>query len=185
MIVDRAYRIAAALTLAAVLGQAAPRPAAAQDDESRLLATAAGGALGIVGGGYIALSVIVAESRAGRYVHDMSDILGWRSVPVIAGAVIGGSLGAYSPRRLEAAVVYGAAGLGLGGLAGFGLGSIIWSPPEGGWAGAAIGAGVGLVVGNLIGALYPYRDAEEDGNGVGAAGGPRAAGIPIMVRIPF
>jgi hypothetical protein len=104
---------------------------------------------------------------------------------VIAGAAIGGSLGAYSPRRLEAAVVYGAAGLGLGGLAGFGIGSIIWSPPEGRWAGAAIGAGVGLAVGNLIGALSPYRAAEEDGDGAGAAGAPRAAGIPIMVRIPF
>src|SRR5687768_15691524 len=66
----------------------APR-VSAQDTGSRLLATAGGTVAGVAGGGYIALSVIVAEARAGRYLHDMKDVLGWRSLPVIGGGVGG------------------------------------------------------------------------------------------------
>jgi hypothetical protein len=150
----------------------------AQDARSRLLATAGGAVAGVAGGGYIALSVIVAEARAGRYVHDMKDILGWRSMPVIGGALIGGGLGFYSPERLQGAIIYGAAGWVVGGVAGMGIGSALWRGAEGNWAGAAMGAGVGLVIGNVIGILMPPKfvlgDVEEG----------ESAGVPIMIRIP-
>lgn len=163
----------------ALLLVAVPAGAAAQRLESRLAATGVGAVAGVAGGGYISLSIIVAESRVGRYVHDFRDVLGWRSVPVIAGGAIGAGVGAISPRRLEAAILYGAIGLGAGALAGIGVGSVFWEPPEGRWAGAAIGAGVGLMVGNMLGILYPYRAADGGDDNTGSAG------IPLMVRVSF
>lgn len=179
---ERHMRLCTRLLLALALLW--PARAAAQDPEpqSRVLATSIGALAGIVGGGYVSLTVIVAESRVGRYVHDVDDVLGWRSAPVILGTLAGAGLGFYSPERLQGAVVYGAGGLALGALAGLGIGSAIWDPPEGRWAGAAIGAGVGLVIGNAIGVLRPLNlfTREED-----EEGGTVTAGIPIMFRIPL
>jgi hypothetical protein len=170
------------LMVAAGLSLTAGVPAArGQALESRLVATPLGAVAGVAGGGYIALSIIVAEARMGRYVHDLDDILGWRSAPVVIGAATGAGLGFFSPERLEAAAVYGAAGVGLGALVGLAIGSAVWSPPEGRWAGAAIGAGVGLIVGNTIGVLKPYRSYDDD-DPPGSNGG---AGLPIMLRVTF
>ena len=173
-----ALRAARVHVLSFILLALLARGVDAQDPRSRVLATAGGAVAGVAGGGYIALSVIVAEARVGRYVHDMKDILGWRSMPVIGGALLGGSLGFYSPERLQGAIVYGAAGWVVGGLAGMGVGSALWTGAEGNWAGAAMGAGVGLIIGNVIGILMPPEfvlgDLEEG----------ESAGVPIMIRIP-
>lgn len=154
--------------VALVLALGMARPVAAQDAGHRLLPAAGGAALGVIGGGYVALSVIVAEARAGKYVHDAHDLFGWRSMPVIAGAALGGGLGYYSPERLQHAVLLGYAGLGAGGLIGLGLGSVLWKGPEGKWSGAAIGAGAGLAIGYLAGALTADSDQDLGGGGAQA-----------------
>lgn len=168
--------VAAFLLLPALL---TPARAAGQIPESRVLATGIGAVAGVAGGGYVTLSVVVAESRRGHYVHDPKDLLGWRSLPVLGGAAIGGSLGFYSPERLEGAILYGAGGLGAGALLGLGVGSLVWKGREGKWAGAAIGAGIGLVLGNLYGVMNPpgALTTEDDL----AAG----AGVPLYIRIAF
>jgi hypothetical protein len=51
------------------------------------------------------------------------------------------------------------------------VGQLAWRPPEGKWAGAAIGAGAGLVVAYLAGALT--AGSSED---IGRA---EATGVPI------
>lgn len=168
-------------TLFLVLLLSAPAPLAAQDPQSRALATSLGVLAGSAGGGYVTVTVVVLEARLGRYIHDVDDVLGWRSAPFIIGALAGGGLGFYSPERLQGAVVYGAGGLALGGLAGFALGGRLWDPPEGRWAGTAIGAGVGLVIGNVIGIFSPLNifTDPDDADSVGATG------VPIVFRIPL
>ena len=171
-------RLCTALPL--VLALCAPAALEAQDPQSRALATTLGAAAGFAGGGYLTLTVIVAESRAGRYLHDVDDVLGWRSAPVLIGALAGAGLGFFSPERLQGAAVFGAAGLGVGALAGLAVGSAIWDPPEGRWAGAAIGAGVGLVIGNVIGVLNPLNLFTE-----GEERTAETPGVPIAIRIPL
>lgn len=152
--------------------------AAAQNVEDRILPVMVGGAAGITGGGYVALSVVVLEARLGRYVHDFNDLFGWRSLPVIAGGAVGGALGAYSPERLKQAILYGFGGMAGGAAVGYGVGLLIWSGPEAKWAGAAIGAGVGLVAGYLTGAIT--ASAEDD---LGSSSAK--SGVPLMIRIPI
>jgi hypothetical protein len=150
-----------------------PARTAAQEAENRILPAGIGAVMGAGAGGYIALAVIVAEARMGRYVHDMDDVLGWRSLPVVAGGLVGAALGFYDRDRLEGAVLYGAAGVGAGAAIGWGVGNIVSDVPEGRWAGAAIGAGIGMLAGNLYGALNPR-------NGGGSAGG-----LSLSITIPF
>jgi hypothetical protein len=171
-------RLCTALLIALAL--LAPAPLEAQDPQSRALATTLGAVSGFAAGGYLTLTVIVAESRAGRYVHDVDDVLGWRSAPVLIGALAGAGLGFYSPERLQGAAVFGAAGLGVGALAGLAIGSAIWDPPEGRWAGAAIGAGIGLVIGNVIGVLNPLNLFTEGDDEERAT-----PGVPVAIRIPL
>lgn len=159
----------------------APAPLSAQDPQSRALATSLGLLAGAAGGGYVTVTVVVFEARLGRYIHDVDDVLGWRSAPFIIGALAGGGLGFYSPERLQGAIVYGAGGLALGGLAGLALGARLWDPPEGRWAGAAIGAGVGLVIGNAIGIFTPLNIFTESDN----AESVETTGVPIVFRIPL
>jgi hypothetical protein len=154
-----------------------PTTVVAQSLESRVLPAAGGAVLGAAGGGYITVSIIVLESRFRRYVHDIDDVLNWRSAPIVVGAVTGMTLGAYSPRHLESAVLYGAAGMLAGGVVGWGAGSLIWEPPEGRWAGATIGAGLGLIAGNVLGVLNPVRGSDRPR--------PSNAGIPVVIRIPL
>jgi hypothetical protein len=154
------------------LSLAVPERAAAQAD--RALPVVGGALAGAAGGGYIAVSIIVLEARYGRYVHDLDDVLGWRSAPIVGGAVMGVGLGVYAPRRLEGAVVYGAGGFVAGGALGWALGALIWEPPEGRWAGMAIGAGFGLMAGNLYGIFNPLRSEKRR---------RPSDGVPVMIRI--
>jgi hypothetical protein len=174
-------RMRAIRSLLLMLALLAPAPLAAQQPQSRALATTLGGLSGIAAGGYLSVSVVVLEARFGRYVHDVDDILGWRAAPIIIGALAGAGLGLYSPERLQGAIVYGAGGLLVGGLAGLVVGSTIWEPPEGRWAGAAIGAGVGLVIGNTIGVLSPLNLFTEADDGTRV----ETTGVPIIFRIPL
>lgn len=159
----------------------APMSLSAQQPQSRALATSLGVLAGSAGGGYVTVSVVVLEARLGRYIHDVDDVLGWRSAPFIIGALAGGGLGFYSPERLQGAVVYGAGGLAVGGLAGLLIGQQLWEPPEGRWAGAAIGAGAGLVIGNAIGIFAPLNIFTEPDD----ARSVETTGVPIVFRIPL
>jgi hypothetical protein len=80
----------------------APARISAQDPQSRALATSLGLLAGAAGGGYVTVTVVVFEARIGRYIHDVDDVLGWRSAPFIMGALAGGGLGFFSPERLRA-----------------------------------------------------------------------------------
>lgn len=152
----------------------------AQSVQDRILPGAVGGFAGVVGGGYVALSVVVAEARAGTYLHDFNELFGWRGLPVIAGGALGVGLGVYSPERLKQAILYGFGGMAIGGGVGAGLGQLIWTGPEGKWAGLAIGAGAGLVAGYLTGAITASSEDDIGGGG----GGSARSGLPLMIRIP-
>jgi hypothetical protein len=162
---------------AALLILTAPR-AAAQESHSRVLPVAVGLVGGVVAGGYLAVAIVVLESRFGRYLHDEKDLLGWRSVPVIGGATIGGGLGVFDPDRLYRTVLLGAVGFGAGVLVGLSLGELLGDTPEARWAGGAIGGGVGIVIGNLLGVLLPHDSGPGQVNVVEAR-------FPVQVRIPF
>lgn len=153
-------------------------PAQGQNVEDRILPVLIGGGAGVIGGGYVALSVVVLEARFGDYIHDFEDLFGWRSLPVFVGGGMGAGLGAYSPERLKQAILWGYGGMAAGALLGGGIGWLIWDPPEGKWAGAAIGAGVGLAIGYVTGALT--ASAEDD-----LGRGSLQEGIPIGIRIPI
>jgi hypothetical protein len=148
---------------------------------TRLPAAVLGGLAGLGAGSVIGISLVVTESRFQRYIHDADDVFGWRSLPVTIGIGTGTMLGIYSPNRLETSVIYGTAGMAAGVVTGLAVGSLIWDPPEGRWAGASIGAGVGLAIGGIAGMLYPR--GEEDSLGSGGSGAQ--AGIPIVVRLRF
>ena len=151
-------------------------PLAAQ--RSRVLPAAVGVVGGVVAGGYLAVAIVVLESRFGRYLHDERDFLGWHSLPVVLGATIGGSLGVLDPDRLYRTVLFGAIGFGAGVAVGLAAGDIFGDTPEARWAGGAIGGGVGLVIGNLLGIILPRDEAAGPVNAAQAQ-------IPLMVRIPL
>jgi hypothetical protein len=146
--------------------------------QPRVVPAAVGMVGGVVAGGYLAVAIVVLESRFGRYLHDERDFLGWRSVPVIGGAVIGGSLGLLDPDRLYRTGLLGAIGSGAGAGVGLALGNILGDTPEAHWAGGAIGGGAGLLIGSLLGILLP-RDA-----GPGQVNTVQAR-VPLTVRIPL
>ena len=154
----------------ALLAQAAPRPAAAQN----LLMGAAGGAAGVAAGGYVSLAVVVAEARAGRYLMGFEDFLGWRSTPVLIGGGTGLAIGLWEEDRLKHAVLWGTVGTGVGAGAGLLIGPMIWDGPEAKWAGGAIGAGLGMIAGSVIGLAL---DPDDDENGSDRAA---AVQIPLL-----
>jgi hypothetical protein len=155
------------------------RPARVQAQEKNIGMAALGGVAGAGSGGYIAISVIVAESRAGKYMHSMKDALGWRSAPVLIGGVTGVVVGATSPDRLLRTMLYGS----IGTLAGTGLGvvagKLAWEGPEAKWAGGAIGAGIGMAIGSSLGLFLP-QDKDE-----GEPGTAAALRIPLSFTIHF
>jgi len=163
------------LVLLLVLIAATSTPLRAQDAGGRVLPAVIGGVAGVAGGGYVALSLVVAQARAGTYIHDFKDMFGWRSAPVIAGGLLGTGLGIYSPDRLRRAIIWGYGGVVVGGAVGLGVGLLVWPPPEGKWAGAAIGAGAGLVIAYIAGALTAPASGDL---------GKSDAVVPVMIRLP-
>ena len=169
-----------AIALAAVL--ALPGGLSAQKNIPTALV---GGAAGAASGGYIAISVIVAESRAGEYMHSYADALGWRSAPVLIGGLTGTALGLYDPDRLWRTMLYGTVGT-VGGLgAGVALGQVLWDGPEAKWAGGAIGAGLGMAIGSSLGLLLPLKDKDEDNNVPAALRAERSVRVPVFFTIRF
>lgn len=148
--------------------------------EKNIPAALLGAAAGAGSGGYIAISVIVAESRTGKYMHSYKDALGWRSAPVLIGSVGGVILGLTDPDRLWRTVFYGSAGT-LGGVGlGAAVGQMIWDGPEAKWAGGAIGAGLGMAIGSTLGVFLPMGDNDDE-----LPEELRDRGIPITFRIRF
>jgi hypothetical protein len=121
---------------------------------------AAGGVAGVLSGGYITLSIVVARAQMGHYLHEPHDIFDWYSAPVLIGGTTGAALGLWAPDRLGTGFVYGSAGAVAGGTLGFIIGWATSARPEGKWAGGAIGAGLGMAIGSTTGVLFP-RDAYD------------------------
>lgn len=148
-----------------------------QARSQNLLAGAAGGAAGVAAGGYLSLSLAVAEARAGRYLTGMDEFLGWRSAPVLIGGATGAAIGFFDPPRLKRTVVYGGAGTAAGLAAGMLIGPLLWKTPEGRWAGGAIGAGIGMVIGSNYG-LWLAKDGDENDGSNGAV-------LPVVITFRF
>lgn len=178
----RNSRLFVALALGATM-LSSVQPAAAQapveDVGGSLLMAAAGGAAGVIGGAYITVSLVVLQSRRGHYLHDIQDVLDWKSVSVLVGGATGAALGMWSPERLKMGTLYGLGGAAVGLGTGLVVGPMIWDDDEGKWAAAAIGAGAGLALGSLLGMVaYELRD---DNNGGPT---PAAARVPIGFTVP-
>jgi hypothetical protein len=156
--------------LAVALGASLlPAPARAQG----WLPAVIGGTLGMGAGGYVSLGIVALEARRGEYIYGVDDVLGWRSVPVLAGAATGVALGLWDQERLRH-TVYGTIGGGAVGTAvGLLVGRRLWPPPEGKWAGAVIGGAAGILAGAAVGAFWPMED------------GGAAAPIGVSVQIPL
>lgn len=159
--------------LAIVLTTAVTQHALSQN----FLAGAAGGAAGIAAGGYLSLSLAVAEARAGRYLTGMDEFLGWRSAPVLIGGATGAAIGFFDPPRLKRTVIYGGAGTAAGLAVGMLIGPLLWKKPEGRWAGGAIGAGIGMVIGSNYG-LWLAKDGDENK-------GSNAPVMPVVLTFRF
>lgn len=153
-------------------------PSVQTADAQNLLAGAAGGAAGVAAGGYLSLTVAVAEARAGRYLTSMEEFLGWRSAPVLIGGATGAALGLFDPARLQRTVIYGGAGMAAGLAAGLMLGPIFWDGPEARWAGGAIGVGAGMVVGTNYGLFFSKAKKEDSDESDGVV-------LPIILTWRF
>ena len=155
-----------AVALGAIL---LPAPAHAQG----WLAAGIGGVLGTGAGGFVSLGIVTLGARRGQYVYGIDDVLGWRSVPVLAGAATGITLGFWDERRLRHTVYGTFAGGALGTAVGALVGREIWPPPEGKWAGAVVGGAAGILVGAAVGTLWPVDDGGD------------SAPIGISLQIPL
>lgn len=165
----------------------APAAATSAHAQSNIPAALAGGIAGAGSGGYIAISVIVAESRGGKYMHSYKDALGWRSAPVLIGGVTGVVLGATSPDRLWRTIVYGGAGSLAGTGVGIVAGKLLWDGPEAKWAGGAIGAGIGMAIGSSLGVFLPLHKKSDTTVPVTQSVRMRAreTGVPLSFTIRF
>lgn len=137
----------AALVAACLALTVAPAPTRAQALES-----AAGAAIGSVGGAYLTMAVLTGGARAGRFLHTPTQMR-WELLPVPLMGVAGGVLGYNSPDRLWRGVGWGAGGFVLGAAGGAVAGRILWGGSEGTWSGAVLGSATGMVVGAVLGAL--------------------------------
>ena len=126
--------------------------------QGQIVSGAVGGIAGIGAGGYVTLAVVVLRAQYGHYLHDVDDLLGWQSVPVLLGAGTGAAVGVWDADRMVTGFAYGAAGTLIGGTIGFLIGPTIWPRPEGKWAGGAIGAGAGMAAGYFLGVFNPREN---------------------------
>ena len=164
------------LLAAGLLAASLLQPRAAR---SQVLSGVVGGVAGVASGGYVTLSVIVLRAQYGHYLHDVEDLLGWQSLPVLLGAGVGAGVGVWDADRMVTGFVYGAGGTLIGGVVGYLVGPLIWPRPEGKWAGAAVGAGIGMAAGYFIGVLRPI-----DKIAPGWLREPSNTIVPISISIP-
>ena len=168
-----------ALVLLVLLALEAPRPAQ-KVEAQQVLPALIGGAAGLAAGGYVAIGIVTAQARRGRFLYSTEDALGWHATPILIGPTIGFLIGLLDEDRLRRTIIGGGAaavvGTGVGWLAGLHF----WTPPEGKWAGAVIGGAAGLLAGSLTGALWPESNDAHGGSG---AAGSRA--VPIRIVVPF
>jgi hypothetical protein len=157
------------LVLATAELGSAPRPAASQE----ILPALVGGATGLGAGGYVAIGIVTAQARRGRYLYSSEQALGWHAAPILIGPTVGFLIGLFDQERLRRTVIGGAVGGFSGMTVGTVVGQWIWAPPEGRWAGAVIGSAAGLLAGSLVGVVWP---APEEEQGAQAA----QARIPIV-----
>lgn len=148
------------ILVALVVSSGAARAASAQR-----ASTIAGAAGGLIAGGYTMTAVYVAEARFGHFLHSYDEMLAFRPeiLPVIAGGVAGGWLGAESGTALARSAGWGGLGLVGGAALGAGLGHLIGRSSEGRWAGGIIGSAVGLVAGAILGAADALDDESDPG----------------------
>jgi hypothetical protein len=170
----------AALALVILLALEAPLGTQAEAQEAQILPALIGGAAGLAAGGYVAIGIVTAQARRGRYLYDSEDALGWHATPILVGPSIGFLIGLLDENRLRRTVIGGGAGAVVGTGVGWLAGLHFWAPPEGKWAGAVIGGAAGLLAGSLAGALWPESD--RDG---GASGGAGSRTVPIRIVVPF
>lgn len=164
------------VVLALSLGQGAGAELRAQNYLTGVL----GAGVGLAAGGYLTVGVAVAKSRTGDYVDSTGDILGWETVPVIAGLSVGGAIGLWDAQRLWSTMIGGTVGGAVGTGAGILIGNMVWGDSTGRWAGGVMGGAAGLAVGSLVGlALGGGGDADGADPEVGARG------IPVGISIPF
>lgn len=165
------------VVLPAVLAFGRAREARAQEAG----AAALGGSVGLLAGAYVSVGIWTAKAHFfDDYLYSIDDAVGWESIPVVAGAATGVTLGLTDRDRLENVAL----GTGAGFLVGTGVGLLIGSqteaPSEGRWAGAVIGGSAGIVVGSLVGLLWKTDDDASPGGS-----GGRPSGVPLGVRIRF
>lgn len=149
-------------TLLIVLSGLLLIPAGAKPAPAQFVRTAAGGALGVVGGGAITMAAVVARARwQGEYLESVNDLIHWQSLPMIVAPITGMVFGYAGPDVLKASVVGSATGLAVGAAVGAGLGWALTEQAEWPWAGGVIGGGLGLAAGGIMEGLRAWREAED------------------------
>jgi hypothetical protein len=146
----------------ALIGAFVATVATTKPADAQILTGLLGAGIGTATGGYITLSLVVARAQTGHYLHEMNDLFGLTSFPVLIGAGMGTTVGIVAPDRLWTGFVYGAGGTAVGTGVGWVVGSAISDRPEGKWAGAAIGAGVGMTIGAFWGTFWPRKELLPD-----------------------
>jgi hypothetical protein len=169
----------AALVLLLLLALEAPTPQRRAEGQE-VLPALVGGAAGLAAGGYVAIGIVTAQARLGRFLYSSEDALGWHATPIIIGPSVGFLIGLLDQERLRRTIIGGGAAAVVGTGVGWLAGRHFWAPPEGKWAGAVIGGAAGLLAGSITGALWPEANDGEGGSG---AAGPRA--VPIRIVVPF
>lgn len=160
------------VVLVALAGAHAAHPGGAEAQQERILPALVGGALGLGVGGYVSLGIWAWKAQHGEYLFQVSDALGWEATPVLIGMGTGATVGWISQERLRRAAYWGI-GTGLAGtVVGAVVGSNVWRPPEGRWAGGMVGGGAGLLLGAAAGMFWPIDDGDP------------GEGVPLEIRIP-
>jgi hypothetical protein len=170
--------VRAALVVLLLVALEAPRPQQRVQGQ-QLIPALVGGAAGLAAGGYVAIGIVTAQARRGRYLYASEDALGWHATPILVGPSVGFLMGLLDPDRLKRTIIGGSAAAAFGTGVGLLAGRHFWAPPEGKWAGAVIGGAAGLLAGSLAGALWPEPTEE----GTPGAAGSRA--VPIRIVVPF
>jgi hypothetical protein len=146
--------------------------------DAQYLRAAAGGALGVAGGGVATLSVVVARARLqGEYIHTVDDLVHWQTAPMILGPALGVTFGLAGEEPFRGSVVGSAAGFALGTVVGAATGWVVSREREAPWAGAIIGAGLGMTAGGVVMGIQEWVRKDRERSGGAAA--------LYVVRVPL